>query len=259
MEDAASTTARPVGSSYEHSAYYTYIDQALRARWHTFRELEEQMASFVPKSVDEFAGHRTTELDRLRTVSPNIPAHNHEQFVDRQIALHARADMQFHRAFDERHMTEYVCTVMLAHALCEAFVNAVLAIGLARSGAAELFSLFERAELKQKWLVGPKSFAPTYVFPRGTGIHETLGYLCKQRNALVHHKIDLRVDGQKVLDGSGFKREPYPTERRWIRRFFSLPYDLAEDCVQSSAAMVTPFLLDRRPIERAHDHGPARH
>jgi hypothetical protein len=240
--------------NYSHSAHYTYIDQALRARWEGFRALEEQMASFVPKTENDFAAYRETELARLRVLNPDAISDGLEQFVDNQIKHLASNKLQFYHAFDQRLMTEYVSVVMLSHALSEALVNAVLAIGLAHKGLAELFSLVEHSELRQKWLIGPRTFAPEYSFPRGSALHETLVQLCRQRNALVHHKIDLVFNGANVLNGSGFQRKVHSEEQRWIRRFFSLPYDLADFCSCSLSGMSLALLYDRKPVERAHEH-----
>src|SRR5207249_4736296 len=112
----------------------------------------------------------------------------------------------------------------------------------------ELFHVIEKAELRQKWLFGPKSFAPGYRFPRGTGIHETLTMLSRQRNSLVHQKIELEVGGARLLEGSGIERKPYDEEQRWLLRFFSLPYDLAEFARRSLSGIGLMLLFDRRPI-----------
>jgi hypothetical protein len=151
-------------------------------------------------------------------------------------------------------MTEYITVTLLAHALTEALINAVLAIGLAHSDSVELFNVLEKAEFKEKWLVGPKTFAPAYKFPRGTGIHETLRMLARQRNAFVHYKIDLEVGGKRILKGSVFERNSYDEEQRWLHRFFSLPYDLAAFLRQSLTGMSVMLLFDRRPVEVASEH-----
>jgi hypothetical protein len=131
----------------------------------------------------------------------------------------------------------------------------VLAIGLANAGTADLFPLIERAEMKQKWLLGPKSYAPQYAFPLGSGIHETLTMPSRERNALVHHKIEVSVEGKKVLDGSDFERKPVDQEVAWLRRFFSLPYDLSVFAATvKGTAPTMPLLFDRRPIEMAPAH-----
>jgi hypothetical protein len=73
--------------------------------------------------------------------------------------------------------------------------------------------------------------------------------LSRQRNALVHLKIELTVEGNKVLEGTDFERKHYAEERKWLRRYFSLPYDL-EELVRKSIKDISFMLLyDRKPIE----------
>jgi len=112
----------------------------------------------------------------------------------------------------------------------------------------------EKAEFRQKWVVGPKCFAPGYRFPTGTALHESLTVLAKQRNAIVHMKIELEVAGTRLLEGSDFQRGPYPEEHRWLRRFFSLPYDLADLARRSITGVPIMFLVSRAPIEVAIEH-----
>jgi hypothetical protein len=240
--------------SYGHSAHYTYIDQALRGQWDSFRALEAEMAAFVPKPKEEFRPRRDAEVERLRVLNPNTTVEELGALVDREFQHIASPDWQFHERFDQRHMTAHVTVIMLAHALSEALINAFLAIGLANAGSTELFSLLEKAEFKQKWLYGPQSFAPTYEFPTGTALHETLTMLSRQRNALVHLKIELTVEGKKILEGSEFERKQYQDELRWIRRYFSLPYDLAEFTRKSVKEPFLMLLFDRKPIEVAPSH-----
>ncbi len=240
--------------NFVHTAHYTYIDAALRARWDTFCTLEAEMAEFVPKPIDEYGSHREKEIERLRILNPDASVERLVASVDKQIQFLSSHDWQFHELFDQRHMIGYVDVIMLSYALCEALINAILAIGLANAESVELFPLFEKADFKKKWLFGPKSFSPTYRFPHGTGLHETLVMLSRQRNALVHHKIELEVNGTKLLEGSGFERKQYDEEQRWLRRFFSLPYDLAEFIRESIKGVPLMLLFDRKPIEIAAAH-----
>lgn len=240
--------------SYGHTAHYTYIDQALRARWNSFHALETEMVAFEPKPEEEFRPRRDAEVERLRVLNPNATVEQLSTLVDKQFQYIASPDWQFHERFDQRHMTEYVTVIVLAHALSEALINAFLAIGLANAGSPELFSILEKADFKQKWLYGPKSFAPTYEFPTGTALHETLTMLSRQRNALLHLKIELTVEGKKILEGSEFERKHYHEELRWLRRYFSLPYDLAEFIRKSVKEPFLMLLFDRKPIEVASAH-----
>ena len=247
-----STSIGPTGStSFSHTAHYTYIDGALKQQWRLFSALKAEMQAFVPKPVSAWDSYRAAETARMHALNPDKSNEEMAAFVDRQVAFATSPAWQFRERFDSRHMSEYVTVLMLAHALSEALVNAVLAIGLAHVGAVDLFHLLERADLKQKWLFGPKAFSPTYTFPVGTALHEALVCLVKQRNALVHHKIELQFNGAKVLEGSNFQRQSYEAEQRWIERFFSLPYDLAGYVREAVPTLPMMLLLDPSPIPRA--------
>jgi hypothetical protein len=244
-------------TSYQHTAHYTYIDQALRAQWTPFQALEAEMAGFVPKPVEEFRPRRDAEIERLRVLNPDKTLDDLTAFVDRQFKFATSPEWQFHEHFEQKHVTQFVTVIMLAHALSEALINAVLAIGLANAGSTELFPLLERSDFKQKWLYGPKSFAPDFTFPTGSALHETLTMLSRQRNALVHLKIELTVEGNKVLEGTDFERKHYAEERKWLRRYFSLPYDLEELVRKSIKDTSFMLLYDRKPIEVAPVHAGA--
>ena len=212
------------------------------------------MAGFVPEPRASFAPQRAAHLARIRALNPTASPEQLDAYVEKQLDAFASRDFQFFDRFDQRHMTEYVTVVILSHALSEALINAVLAIGLAQAGTSDLFPLLEKADFTKKWLLGAKSFAPAYTFPHDTALYESLVVLARQRNALVHYKLELTVDGKKVLDGSGFERKRHAEETRWLRRFFSLPYDLAEHASNALPRVPLTFLRDRSPIEPSRAH-----
>ena len=239
-------------NSYGHTANYLYIDAALRSRWESFRALEEDMSKFVAKPLTDYAPYQKAETERQCKLNPTVPVEKIADMVRESVAL--AASYQFSSHFDQRHMTEYVTVVMLSHALSEALINAILAIGLASAGSVDLFPLLEKADFKQKWLSAPKSFAASYTFPHGTALYETLEKLAGQRNAIAHQKIELEYNGSKVLTGSNIKRQSYEEEVRWLRRFFSLPYDLADYARKAITGEPHMLLLERNPIEVAPVH-----
>jgi hypothetical protein len=216
-----------------------------------------EVAAFVPRSVEEFRPHRDAEVERMRLLNPDKTVQDLRAFVDGQLEFTTSHQWQFHERFERRHMTQFVTVVMLAHALSEALINAVLAIGLANAGAQELFSLLEKNEFRQKWLYGPQCFASSYKFPIGTALNETLIKLSRQRNALVHLKIELTVDGNKLLKGSDFERRRFDEDRVWLKRYFSLPYDLADFVRKSIKEPRFMLLFERGPIEVATAHADA--
>lgn len=239
---------------FSFTSHFRYIDEALRARWIGFRTLEDEMKRFVPRPLTDFAPQRNATLDRIRGLNPGLSPEQHDAYVDEQIEAFASHNFQFFDLFDQRLMTEYVTVVMLSHSLCEALINAILALGLAKADAADLFPLLERVKFRDKWRLAPKSFAPSYTFPRGAALDESLTRLADQRNALVHLKIDLDVNGVKVLGGSSFSRNSHTMETLWLRRYFSLPYDLADYALKAIPDVSVPFLPDRGPIEIASVH-----
>jgi hypothetical protein len=238
-------------SSYGHTAHYRYIDDALKLRWKEFIALEREIMAWEPKPLSAFAELRESELARVQKLNPGDPVEELAPIVDGQIRSWAAPGTQFHVTFDARLMCEYVIIVNLAHALSEAIVNAVLAIGLMQIASEKEFVEHERTDFKEKWLSALKRINPQYAFPRGTALHETLTYLAQQRNALVHYKIELEVDGKIVLEGSDFTRLPADKELAWLRRFYSLPYDLAAHAFGTLGILVLP---DRGPIAFAEAH-----
>jgi hypothetical protein len=129
-----------------------------------------------------------------------------------------------------------------------------LAIGLSVCDAPELFALLERADLVEKWIAGPKSFHPAYNLPRGLPLCQTLQHLTRQRNSLVHYKIELEVDGKKTLEGSRLDRAPLKDQLVWITRFFSLPYDLVLHARNQIPQLPINMLYDSNPIPRYKAH-----
>lgn len=240
--------------AYSHTADYKVIEIALKARWEPFCKLEQELHNFTPRTVADFAEYRNHELARLQQLNPTSPADELLALIDGQIAAHADPSRQIYFHFSDRIMSEYVTIAFLAHALAEATINAHLAIGLATSGASELFALIERADIKEKWLVGPKTFHPPYELRKDTTLFQTLQHLVRQRNAFVHHKIELEVDGEKKMEGSRLDRSPLHVQATWIRRFFSLPYDLASQARRQLPSHTGLILIDSAPIKLFPGH-----
>jgi hypothetical protein len=160
--------------NYQTSADYMYIDAALKSIWKPFEELVAEIDAFSPRPLADFEDERRKQLEHFKKMNPTLSNKSIEEFVDQQLAIAASEPVQFVNRFSERFMTQYVMVVLLSHSLCEAAINAILAIGLAQIGSETLFSFFEKADIKQKWCIGPKSFFPAYNFPVDTALYETL-------------------------------------------------------------------------------------
>jgi hypothetical protein len=240
--------------SFNYSADYKYIDIALKSRWEPFTSLAQEMKDFVPRSFSDYAGERAQLFDQASRANPTSSTERINEYVDGQISYRALPDAQVRARFEERFIAEYVTVAMLSHALCEAAINAILALGLAQVGSQGLFAVLERAGIKPKWLYGPKSFSPDWTLPQELG--HTLHQLTKDRNALTHHKVTLeKFQGARLIEGSRFQRKSYAEESTWLRRFFNLPYDLAHHAL-GNLSNSPPFFLDRQPIEQARETPP---
>lgn len=240
--------------NYEHTAEYEYINIALKARWQPFCALANEMETFVPRPISDFEDERDKQIAHYRQLNPTLSDESLTDFVDKQIAFTASEHVQFHNLFSDRFMAEYVMVTLLSHALCEAVINAILAIGLAHSNSEALFSLIERAEIKEKWCIAPKCLLESYELPRHTALFETLDRLTKQRNAFVHHKIQLHVNGKKIFEGSKLERQSFPDAVRWLKRYFSLPYDLANYARIKLPGLPIMVLFESSPIKAAIVH-----
>lgn len=243
--------------TFTHTADYSYIDVALKARWAAYEQLAAEFENFVPREIGDFSKYRESELTRLKELNPTSDDSSLLELIDGQIAAHASLPMQFHLKFSDRIMSEYVTVAFLSHALCEAAINAILAIGLSVANAPELFEMLERSDIKEKWCVGPKSFHPLYALLKDDSLYQTLQHLTRQRNAFVHYKIELEMRGKPVLRGSRLERGSLKEQLAWIGRFFSLPYDLVNHVRQEIPQQPIMLLLDSRPIRRASAHNKA--
>lgn len=240
--------------TFSHTADYMYIDVALKARWAAYEELSTEFANYVPREITDFSEYRASELTRMKELNPTLTEASLLEFLDEQIAAHASLPNQLYSKFGDRVMSEYVTIAFLSHALCEAAINAILAIGLSAANAPELFEMLERSDIKEKWCVGPKSFHPFYVLPKDGSLYRTLQHLTRQRNAFVHYKIELEMRGKPVLRGSRLERGSLKEQLAWIGRFFSLPYDLAAHVRKEIPKLPIMLFYDSSPIRRISIH-----
>jgi hypothetical protein len=231
--------------SFAHSADYKYIDTALKSHWQPFTSLAREMDEFVPRPLTDYTAERTALFDEMRRANPKVSHERVVECVDQQIRYRGSPISQFAFQFEDRFISEYVTVALLAHALCEAAINAILALGLAQVGSQAKFAALERQNIRKKWLLGPQSYFPGWTLPQDGPLWQTLQQLTDDRNALTHHKITLaKIDGTLLMGGPTLQRKTYQEESSWVLRFFSLPYDLAQYAL-STLGKSPPFFLNR--------------
>lgn len=241
--------------SYSITTDYQHIDIALKSFWKPFNELLTEMDSFEPLPLSAFDDKRAKLFEHMRKLNPDKSDEELNEFTQNQIYLSESAGSQFRKNFSERFMTMQVTVTLLSQALCEAEVNAILAAGLYEHGSPDLFVDIQRADVKEKWINGPKYFCPKYELKKGSTLYETLNHLNKQRNAWMHHKSHLQVEEEKIIEGSKLEKFSYKNATRWIKRYFSLPYDLAahvHEHTHQSISMSMFFKRNPIPVADAH-------
>lgn len=241
--------------SYTTSVHYEHIHVALQSFWVPFNDLLDEMATFKPRPLSDFDGERQSLYDHLRNLNPTISDTELWSHADSQIKSGNSDYWQFQSLFSKRFMTMYVTNTLLSHALCEAEINAFLAVGLFEKGLANEFAKIERNGLRSKWLNGPTKYCPQYVLDKNSALYKTLDHLCNQRNSWMHHKSELYTDEKKIIEGSELLMRPYLEDARWLMRFFSLPYDLAQYLhAYAPSGVVAMMFFKRAPIAIAVEH-----
>jgi hypothetical protein len=243
--------------TFSHTAEYSYIDFTLKAQWEQFQQLSAEFTNFMPLEIADFYEERAHELARMKGLNPTLTETSLLELIDEQIIEQASIPMQLHMEFSRRIMSEYVTIAFLSHALCEAAINAILTIGLSAANSTELFSILQRSDIKEKWCVGPKSFHSPYTLPKNGSLYQTLHHLTRQRNALVHNRIEPEMRGKPVPRGWRLEYESYEAQLDWMGRFFSLPYDLAAHARKQIPQPLIMLLIDSRPIQRVSIHNVA--
>jgi len=214
--------------SHSHSGQHWFLELTLSAHSQSFTQLEQRMDKFQPLSQEEIKNERQKMWDYIRSQNPEASDENLNRFVDEQIMPGRSGKMQYFAQFLEPFAVQAIAITVLSHALVEATINAILALGLHRAGKSDLLAILEQANVKRKWTLGPKSFLPKYILPRSDVLFRELSTLCRRRNAYLHSKIELRDEGNKVVlrgsPDSGFLIDK--DARNLVHRFLSLPYEL---------------------------------
>lgn len=242
-------------NEYTATAEFENISVALKSFWKPFNELAEEMDSFVPRTLSEFDDERKRRSESTRKLNPNMSDEEIRIDVERKIESSESAEWQFFTRFHNRIMTMDVTVALLAQALCEAEINAILAIGFLENGLADQFVKIEKADIRKKWLEHPKKFCLKYELDKDSELYRTLDHLIAHRNSWMHHKIHLSVGEKNIIEGSRLQGGTYQERMYWLRRYFSLPYDLATHAHSyTQQAMTALMFFTRNPIPVADAH-----
>ncbi|HBC41602.1 MAG TPA: hypothetical protein DCZ88_06845 [Pseudanabaena sp.] len=239
-------------TNYCYTYEYKYIDLSLKALWEPFLDLEAEINTFVPRPLTDYEEERRKKIKYYRDLNPSHTDEMITELADQDITFVALERVQFIDQFENRVMTHHIMVVLLSQALCEAAINTILTIGFTATNNNNCIGLLKTAKIQDKWNIFPKIISSSYEFQKGTGLDETLTYLINKRNEISHPKIDMQDQGIKLGKDT---RIIIKEEIRWMKRLFSLPYDLSEyvELQLRDIASIKVF-NDRSPILRAKEH-----
>ena len=225
---------------------------SLKALWKPFLDLEAEINTFVPRPLTDYEEERRKKIKYYRDLHPSHTDEMITELADRDITFAALERVQFIDQFENRVMTQHIMVVLLSQALCEAAINTILTIGFKATNNENCIGLLKTAKIQDKWCIFPKIISSSYEFKKGTGLDETLRYLINKRNEISHPKIDMQDQGIKLGENT---RITIKEEIRWMKRLFSLPYDLSE-YAELQLCDIAPIKVfnDRSPILRAKEH-----
>lgn len=243
--------------NYTVTADYEHLDEALNSYWQAYLDLKSEFEQFVPLPLSAFDKEREKAEANLVRLNPNLPKEELRRAAAEGIAANYSPKWQFFSSFANRIMTLYVTVALLSQALCEAEINAILAVGLYEAGQTEKFEKIERSSLLAKWVKHPKLICKGYELHESSGLYESLAHLIAQRNSWIHHKVELCVGNEVVVEGSSKALSTYQDHLYWIRRYFCLPYDLVNHIFGHTHQMIPSMMLyKRKPIPVADEHKP---
>lgn len=234
-------------TSITYSGGIAYLRYALDEHSRSLCQLRMAMDSFVPLPMEAFAEKRLAEIHRVKAINPPENADQIEEMVNRDFYIGYSPELQFWQRFEKEFPAVMVMITLTSHALCEAVINADLAIGLHYVGKSKLFSVLEKSSLLDKWTSAPLKFNDLYKLSKSGKMFETLKALCKLRNTLTHQKIQLQNEnGETVYAGNQAGTiSMEPKDRLQLGCFTILPYAL-------QAHMLSQ--LDGTPLARFLDN-----
>lgn len=229
-----------------YSADFRYLEMALVGCKPTFEQLKTEMNNFVARTRSDFEVERRKMWETMRPLNAHLSDQELNKFIQNQIDSAADPRHKFVNKFSEPFSAQAISIVVLSHALCEAFINAALALGLHHVSKDDIFSLIEKADVKEKWVSGPSIFLESYVLPKGGQTFENLTTLCKIRNSYAHHKIGLfSSNGGVVHDRNKLSR--FRMDARGIKNietYFALPFELLKNLCTHTTDLSLQFTFE---------------
>jgi hypothetical protein len=232
-----------------------WLEHILEDLWPQFIMLRDEIKKDAMRSEGEAQATYEKWLARLQALNPEASGDEIDAEAKLISELNKSAEERIAGRYLPRLLMLYTQVTIISAALCEADINLALAWGLSMADKEDVFQLIEANSTVKKWLNGPKMLLPAYQFPPDCAEAETLRRVFSERNRLVHPKATVSKAGKKKLDGSPVKPVRLSEMLKWIARYFSLPFDLANYLrSQPLDGNTFPLMTRSTLIEQATQH-----
>jgi hypothetical protein len=163
----------------------------------------------IQKDLQNYSGPSEVELSEIRESvwhtwgqSPDIRKVGFSEMIDDQIRIASESEFFRVNKFYQKFHLHALPIVLLSHALLEAYINNFVTIGLSVFEKVDFLEVFDKFDLKTKWLVGPRLFIEKMNIDPGDEKFGRLGRLISLRNSVTHHKAQIMVNDKKANKGS---------------------------------------------------------
>lgn len=224
----ASDVEEFTGVSLQYKSPAQFLQQSLDFHLVSLNSLCVEMDAYKGPTEEEILRIRS-EVQRWMSNSSLIWSRPLSDVLDEQVALHSEPSAFFSTKFSQPFMTHAVPMIILACALGEAMINGLVATGLSLKKNEKLFEMFDRLDLRQKWILGPELICDGCKIDQGNSLFERLKALISIRNSLMHGKPTIRIDN----DLASFRGKDVAIELsskcgKEIASMSQLPHDLFE-------------------------------
>jgi hypothetical protein len=214
-----------VGAGHQASSHIPFIRSSLKSQIESLNELATRMNGFTGLTDEEKLNLRNRLWDQYGPHNTHLEIVDLEGFIERQFQALTGLGFSYQNKFSTPFMNHAIPIVLLASSLAESLINSMVAVGLVQTERSNLFAVFDRMEIKEKWRIGPSLISNDLHLDLGSHLFAELGELIGLRNAFTHSKLDIAsTDGEHKIKGTTHRNLSIDKEGQdTLLRFSELP------------------------------------
>ena len=162
-----------------------------------------------------------SNLKRYLELYEEIEKYNSGKFPSKKVQIEGYYK-QFEFSLDESRLNIFLTAASLIEATANLYLSSKM--------DAALFAVFDKANFVDKWCHAPKLFSEGYSIPRDGQLYEELTQLKQIRDAIVHSKPEILVNGKRVHKGKVPNK--FFQDHSFCLKIALLPYKLLENLLK---------------------------